>query len=428
MYLTKWPVGELCFLRLHLLSFLVNLSWPDFRWGLEGSTAAGFFIPTHPPADGSHSQFGQVHGGKGCQDAQVWFPPVNRRSNSLLTRLRSPVHVIRIVSGVSGLRYRASCLCYTLRSQTRRSTVSSSWSTASLYPTWTPRHPPQHWRYVWYRPFVMQLSTNIERIYWDWRSEWWWKLQSKNIWGVVETGESLGSDGEVKGEDWGMLEGSQRELWGVRVTCTSMFSWPCLGDSCCRSCRWWRWDREHLTSTPPSSTPWKLVSAWCISTDYCFFNKLKALKLRCTTLWAVTDAVVRNLCSDSDEDTSEKSTDEDHQRSTVEDLTDVHFKFEVKEVCVWLSCQVIMRPMRRGCGVLVLNENVWPSSVRCVQVLVELTRQVEQEKTFLSFSICHLGAEGKKRSFDLSVTSYLQRVMLDYCDLPGSTDAISIII
>ncbi|XP_025764030.1 vacuolar protein sorting-associated protein 13C isoform X7 [Oreochromis niloticus] len=88
---------------------------------------------------------------------------------------------------------------------------------------------------------------------------------------------------------------------------------------------------------------------------------------------------------DSDEDTSEKSTDEDHQRSTVEDLTDVHFKFEVKEV------------------------------------LVELTRQVEQEKTFLSFSICHLGAEGKKRSFDLSVTSYLQRVMLDYCDLPGGT-------
>lgn len=120
------------------------------------------------------------------------------------------LHLIQIVSGISGLRYRASCLCYTLRSQTRRSTVSSSWSTASLYPTWTPRHPPQHWRYVWYRPFVLQLSTNIERIYWDWRSEWWWKLQSKNIWGVVETGESLGSDGEVKGEDWGMLEGLQR--------------------------------------------------------------------------------------------------------------------------------------------------------------------------------------------------------------------------
>ncbi|XP_030582249.1 vacuolar protein sorting-associated protein 13C isoform X2 [Archocentrus centrarchus] len=86
--------------------------------------------------------------------------------------------------------------------------------------------------------------------------------------------------------------------------------------------------------------------------------------------------------TDSDEDTSEKSTDEDPQRSTTEELTDVHFKFEVREV------------------------------------LVELTRQVKEEKTFLSFSICHLGAEGKKRSFDLSVTSYLQRVMLDYCDLP----------
>lgn len=37
---------------------------------------------------------------------------------------------------------------------------------------------------------------------------------------------------------------------------------------------------------------------------------------------------------DSDEDISEKSTDEDHQRSALEELTDVHFKFEVKEVCL----------------------------------------------------------------------------------------------
>lgn len=92
-----------------------------------------------------------------------------------------------------------------------------------------------------------------------------------------------------------------------------------------------------------------------------FFNKLKALKLRCTTLWAVTDAVVRNLCSDSDEDTSEKSTDEDHQRSTVEDLTDVHFKFEVKEVCVCLALVSGHHATHEegvGCGVLVSNENV----------------------------------------------------------------------
>ncbi|XP_051234052.1 intermembrane lipid transfer protein VPS13C isoform X4 [Dicentrarchus labrax] len=86
--------------------------------------------------------------------------------------------------------------------------------------------------------------------------------------------------------------------------------------------------------------------------------------------------------TDSDEDASEQSTDEDHQRSALEELTDLHFKFEVKEV------------------------------------LLELTRQVDQEKTVLSFSVCQLGAEGKRRSFDLSVTSYLRRVTLDYCDVP----------
>uniref|UniRef100_A0A671VUQ2 Vacuolar protein sorting 13 homolog C n=1 Tax=Sparus aurata TaxID=8175 RepID=A0A671VUQ2_SPAAU len=84
------------------------------------------------------------------------------------------------------------------------------------------------------------------------------------------------------------------------------------------------------------------------------------------------------LCSDSDEDTSEKSIDEDHQLSALEELTDLHFKFEVKEV------------------------------------LLELTRQVDQEKTILSFSVRQLGAEGKRRSFDMSVTSYLRRVTLSY--------------
>lgn len=55
----------------------------------------------------------------------------------------------------------------------------------------------------------------------------------------------------------------------------------------------------------------------------------------------------------------------------------------------------------------------------CVQVLLELTRQVDQEKTILCLSVCQLGAEGKRRSFDLNVTSYLRRVTLDYCDVPG---------
>lgn len=62
----------------------------------------------------------------------------------------------------------------------------------------------------------------------------------------------------------------------------------------------------------------------------------------------------------------------------------------------------------------------------CVQVLLELTRQAHQEKTILSLSVCQLGAEGKKRSFDLSVTSYLRRVSLDYCDVPGNGMALVI--
>ncbi|XP_038556520.1 vacuolar protein sorting-associated protein 13C isoform X2 [Micropterus salmoides] len=93
-------------------------------------------------------------------------------------------------------------------------------------------------------------------------------------------------------------------------------------------------------------------------------------------------SLLNTMETDSDEDTSEKSTDEDHQRSALEELTDLHFKFEIKEV------------------------------------LLELTRQVDQEKTILSLSVCELGAEGKSRSFDLRVSSYLRRVTLDYCDVP----------
>ncbi|XP_050931802.1 LOW QUALITY PROTEIN: intermembrane lipid transfer protein VPS13C [Lates calcarifer] len=90
-------------------------------------------------------------------------------------------------------------------------------------------------------------------------------------------------------------------------------------------------------------------------------------------------ALLNTMETDSDEDASEKSTEEDQQRLALEELTDVHFKFEVREV------------------------------------LLELTRQVDEEKTILSFSIWQLGAEGKMRSFDLSITSYLRRVTLDYC-------------
>ncbi len=47
------------------------------------------------------------------------------------------------------------------------------------------------------------------------------------------------------------------------------------------------------------------------------------------------DALISLL--DSDEDTSERSTDEDHLLATLDELTDLHFNFEVKEVCLFLD-------------------------------------------------------------------------------------------
>uniref|UniRef100_A0A1A7WXB8 Vacuolar protein sorting 13 homolog C n=1 Tax=Iconisemion striatum TaxID=60296 RepID=A0A1A7WXB8_9TELE len=106
---------------------------------------------------------------------------------------------------------------------------------------------------------------------------------------------------------------------------------------------------------------------------------------------SLSPALLTTLDTDSDEDISEKSPDEDSQHSTLEDLINVHFKFEVREV------------------------------------LLELTRQVDQEKTVLSFSICQLGAEGNIRSFDMSVTSYLKCVSLNYCDVPGGRSHLPLI-
>ncbi|XP_070411206.1 intermembrane lipid transfer protein VPS13C isoform X2 [Nothobranchius furzeri] len=106
---------------------------------------------------------------------------------------------------------------------------------------------------------------------------------------------------------------------------------------------------------------------------------------------SLNPALLTIVDTDSDEDISEKSPDEDPQHSSLEDLINVHFKFEAREV------------------------------------LLELTRQVDQEKTILSFSICQLGAEGKMRSFDMSVTSYLKRVSLNYCDVPGGRSPLHLI-
>uniref|UniRef100_A0A8C5FUA7 Vacuolar protein sorting 13 homolog C n=1 Tax=Gadus morhua TaxID=8049 RepID=A0A8C5FUA7_GADMO len=84
---------------------------------------------------------------------------------------------------------------------------------------------------------------------------------------------------------------------------------------------------------------------------------------------------------DSDEDASGRLMDEDPKKSAVEELTDVQFKFEVKKV------------------------------------LLELTRQAAQENTVLVLSATELGAEGKLRSFDFTVTSYLRKVGLDFFEI-----------
>uniref|UniRef100_UPI00398F8396 intermembrane lipid transfer protein VPS13C isoform X2 n=1 Tax=Pristiophorus japonicus TaxID=55135 RepID=UPI00398F8396 len=68
--------------------------------------------------------------------------------------------------------------------------------------------------------------------------------------------------------------------------------------------------------------------------------------------------------------------------SLIEELTDFQLKFEVKEV------------------------------------VVELTRQEDQEKPLLVFSVSQLGTEVNIRTFDLTSTSYLKKITLDYCEVP----------
>uniref|UniRef100_A0A8K9XTQ8 Vacuolar protein sorting 13 homolog C n=1 Tax=Oncorhynchus mykiss TaxID=8022 RepID=A0A8K9XTQ8_ONCMY len=55
-----------------------------------------------------------------------------------------------------------------------------------------------------------------------------------------------------------------------------------------------------------------------------------------------------------------------------------------------------------------------------LQVLLELTRQADQENTLLALSVSQLGAEGKMRTYDLTITSYLRKVGLDYCEIRGT--------
>uniref|UniRef100_A0A9J8B4Y8 Vacuolar protein sorting 13 homolog C n=1 Tax=Cyprinus carpio carpio TaxID=630221 RepID=A0A9J8B4Y8_CYPCA len=124
----------------------------------------------------------------------------------------------------------------------------------------------------------------------------------------------------------------------------------------------------QTTSSPPS-TPTQKVLGIPLSDA-----RPKVLGLDPTVLSYTVE-------SDSAEDTSEKAADEDSLRSSLEELTEVQFQFEVKSV------------------------------------LLELTRQAAQEDVVLAFNVSQLGAEGKIRNFDLTVTSYLRKISLDYCEI-----------
>ncbi|XP_029622522.1 vacuolar protein sorting-associated protein 13C-like [Salmo trutta] len=99
-----------------------------------------------------------------------------------------------------------------------------------------------------------------------------------------------------------------------------------------------------------------------------------------------TPVLLDALETDSDGESYYMSVDEEHQPSVIEELTDLHFKFEVKVV------------------------------------LLELTRQADQENTLLVLSVSQLGAEGKMRTYDLTITSYLRKVGLDYCEIRDSNN------
>ncbi|XP_041917347.1 vacuolar protein sorting-associated protein 13C isoform X2 [Alosa sapidissima] len=90
-----------------------------------------------------------------------------------------------------------------------------------------------------------------------------------------------------------------------------------------------------------------------------------------------------DMDSDFEEDTSDASQDEELMKMTKAELTDLQFKFEVKEV------------------------------------LLQLTRDDSNEQCVLA-CVCQLGAEGKLRTYDMNITSYLHKVSLDHYEIRDS--------
>ncbi|XP_062868929.1 intermembrane lipid transfer protein VPS13C isoform X1 [Trichomycterus rosablanca] len=128
-----------------------------------------------------------------------------------------------------------------------------------------------------------------------------------------------------------------------------------------------------IASTPPS-TPKEKVLQMPLADRRPRVLSIDPSELPCTVI------------SDSEEDTSERSFSKEAQRSAWEELIDIHFKFEVKTV------------------------------------LLELMYQEGQEDTVLALNISELGTEGKMRTYDLTITSYLRKIRLDYCEIKDSNN------
>ncbi|XP_026802976.1 intermembrane lipid transfer protein VPS13C isoform X4 [Pangasianodon hypophthalmus] len=121
----------------------------------------------------------------------------------------------------------------------------------------------------------------------------------------------------------------------------------------------------HVSSTPPSTPNQKAMSISLADT-------------RPKVLSVDPSALPYSMVSDSEEETPERYLNEDAQRLALEELTDVHFTFEIKTV------------------------------------LLELLCQDAQEGKILALNVSQLGCEGKMRTYDLTVKSYLHKISLDY--------------
>ncbi|XP_053369844.1 intermembrane lipid transfer protein VPS13C isoform X1 [Clarias gariepinus] len=123
-----------------------------------------------------------------------------------------------------------------------------------------------------------------------------------------------------------------------------------------------------VSSTPPSSPTEKVRS-------------LSLADTRPRVLSVDPSALPYPIISDSDEDSAERHGNEDAQRLVLEDLTDLYFTFEIKSVLLELTCQ----DARAG--------------------------------VVLALNVSQLGCEGKMRTYDLTVKSYLHKICLDYCGI-----------